>query len=88
MGTNWASSRLAQPLAGDFNGDGKTDIAISAWRLGGVGVYLSNGDGTFTPVYSAQAGTDWVSWPNAKPLIGDFNGDGLGSPPSDSSRAG
>jgi hypothetical protein len=76
-GTDWVSWPGARPIAGDFNGDGKIDLAISAYGLGGIGTYLSNGNSSFTPVHSGQPGTDWVSWPSAKPLAGDFNGDGL-----------
>jgi hypothetical protein len=32
--------------AGDFNGDGKTDLAVVDYT-GGVNVFLGNGDGTF-----------------------------------------
>src|SRR5205085_1725728 len=49
--SNWINS---QPpvieMTGDFNGDGKTDIALrntaGAWPT--LPVYFSNGDGTFT----------------------------------------
>jgi hypothetical protein len=76
-GTDWVSWPSARPITGDFNGDGKIDLAISANSLSGIATYLSNGNGTFAPVFSPQTGTDWVSWPSAKPLPGDFNGDGL-----------
>ncbi len=57
---------------GDFNGDGKPDIAVSGW-VGAdiVCVQLGNGDGTFQPPmsYSTVARPFGVA-------IGDFNGDG------------
>jgi hypothetical protein len=42
----------AQPLFGDFNGDGKLDLVVEAGAAGGGGpfgfsTYLGNGDGTF-----------------------------------------
>ena len=33
-------------MAGDFNGDGKADLAVAT--LGSVVILLGNGDGTFT----------------------------------------
>ena len=56
---------IPDPLLGDFNGDGKLDVAVS-----GLYLLLGNGDGTFqNPI---QVATD-----NAITLaMGDFNGDG------------
>lgn len=56
-------------LVGDFNGDGKADIAIGF--TGGVGIYLGKGDGTFTqPAGSPFSGT------GVDLQAGDFNQDG------------
>ena len=58
--------------AGDFNNDGKMDLAVPNGNST-VSVLLGNGDGTFQP--SAIYNTD----PNGTPYtiaIGDFNGDG------------
>jgi hypothetical protein len=52
----------------DFNGDHKPDIAVS--DTGNIWVFLGNGDGTFTLVYSNPNGGG-----NAL-VAGDFNGDG------------
>jgi hypothetical protein len=44
-GTGTASSK---PILGDFNGDGLVDVATPTTRYN-VGVFLNNGNGTFTP---------------------------------------
>ncbi|MGH9807015.1 MAG: FG-GAP-like repeat-containing protein, partial [Terriglobia bacterium] len=55
--------------AGDFNADGKLDLAIAAYS--GVSIALSNGDGTFQAPLQFPAGTNLVAIQTA-----DFNGDG------------
>ncbi len=58
--------------AGDFNGDGKLDLAIS--EAYGEVIFLGNGDGTFTQTSGspiAVSGTDLYSL-----TVGDFNQDG------------
>jgi hypothetical protein len=58
-------------LAGDFNGDGKLDLAMGLQGSGSIAVALGNGDGTFqSPIVNTQ--------PGAAPRIAaaDFNGDG------------
>jgi hypothetical protein len=59
---------------GDFNGDGKLDIAATDAINGGVQVFTGNGDGTFTAgsAYPTDSGT-YTSWGI---IAGDFNGDG------------
>jgi uncharacterized repeat protein (TIGR01451 family) len=56
---------------GDFNGDGKVDIAVANTGSGDVSILLGNGDGTFQPVVNYSAGNS--PWAIA---VGDFNGDG------------
>ena len=36
-------------VAGDFNGDGRTDLAVANYGSNDVSVLLGNGDGTFQP---------------------------------------
>jgi uncharacterized repeat protein (TIGR01451 family) len=63
------------PLAvfvGDFNGDGKPDIAVLNSGSRNVSILLGNGDGTFQPAKSFDVGGDNPS----SIAVADFNGDG------------
>ncbi len=74
----WAATANVKPLAGDFNRDGHTDIAL----VGGAGwsavpIAFSTGSGTFTITNSQIANfAGWAGSPGARPLTGDFNRDG------------
>jgi uncharacterized repeat protein (TIGR01451 family) len=58
-------------VTGDFNGDGKIDLAVANSNAGTVSILLGNGNGTFTaqPTVNAGAGANWI-------VTGDFNEDG------------
>ena len=57
-------------VVGDFNGDGKQDLAISNLN-NTIATTLGNGDGTFqAPIISASTGNSWAM------VTGDFNHDG------------
>jgi uncharacterized protein (TIGR03437 family) len=61
-------------VVGDFNHDGKADMAMIEVRKGAVYVYLSAGDGTFQPpsIYSGSPATNGFK----SLVIGDLNRDG------------
>src|SRR5262245_30465044 len=71
---DWFSVNGEVPLTGDFNDDGKADVAtFTRGSTGDVYVALSNGNGF--------SGTGWKWHDNfcfgtEVPLVGDFNGDG------------
>jgi hypothetical protein len=56
---------------GDFNGDGKPDLAVADLRSNDINVLLGKGDGTFQAAVSVAANSGPVSL-----AVGDFNGDG------------
>lgn len=60
-------------VAGDVNGDGRTDM-IHRWS-GGVNTWLSNGDGTFNWIRGYQAWPDY-GYAQGNWLVADLNGDG------------
>jgi len=56
---------------GDFNGDGKPDLALVNANSSEISIMLGNGDGTFHAAASYGTGN-----PPVAIAVGDFNGDG------------
>jgi hypothetical protein len=77
---SYAAAAGAQPVAGDFDGDGRGDIALTGvpgWDS--IPVAFSNGDGTFRGTnMSVAAFPALASQAGARALAGDFDGDGKG----------
>jgi phospholipase C len=60
---------------GDFNGDGKLDMAVANGSTHSIQILLGNGDGTFTEGASFSVGSSVTSVPTSI-AVGDFTEDG------------
>ena len=60
-------------VVGDFNGDGKPDVAVVSLANSSVEIFLGNGDGTFTQAVNSPV---MLSIYPSFIVAGDFNGDG------------
>src|SRR5262249_44075656 len=56
--------------AGDFNGDGRSDLAVATQLSADLSLFEGVGDGTFVPPGTTATGIRSV------PLVADLNGDG------------
>jgi hypothetical protein len=68
---NYDAGQAPRAVAvGDFNGDGKLDLAVASY-WGGIQILLGNGDGTFRAAVRYEAGTGSYAV-----VVADFNNDG------------
>jgi hypothetical protein len=77
----WAALPGAQVVSGDYNGDGRTDLAVTGVPgFVTVPVAFSDGTGAFRVTNTAIGGVEqfaaWASAPGATVLSADFNRDG------------
>jgi hypothetical protein len=69
---NYAAGEDPNSVAvGDFNGDGKRDLAVANFVSGNVSILVGQGDGTFATPVNYPVGSEPTSV-----AVGDFNGDG------------
>jgi hypothetical protein len=79
--SDWAHQPGVRVVAGDFNGNGLTDIALISQRPGwsAIPIAFSKGDGTWniTNGPAPEFIPDWAHQPGVRAVAGDFNGNGL-----------
>lgn len=74
----WAQNAASRPAVGDYNGDGRADIALLGLAgIPTVPVAFSNGDGTFNVTYYQSPIGSLAAVAGAQILVGDYTGDGL-----------
>jgi hypothetical protein len=76
---DWSSRSGVYVLAGDFNADGKDDVAlIGGPGWGSIPVAVSAGDGTYNSITNCAVPhmNSWIDRAGARPLVADFDGDG------------
>jgi RHS repeat-associated protein len=67
-----SSEEIDSLAVGDFNGDGKLDLAVTSYYYPLVYILLGNGDGTFT-----QTDTPYVGNGPYSVAVGNFNNNGI-----------
>jgi hypothetical protein len=74
---SWAAA-ATHVLGGDFDGDGRTDLALLARGWTTIPIAHSNGDGTFRVTNAGAPSFAALVQVGARAVAGDFDGDGDG----------
>jgi hypothetical protein len=77
-----AGAKPVGVTAGDFNGDGKPDLAVANSYGSNLSILLGNGNGTFAAQQTVVVG----AYPNSV-AVGDVNGDGIADVVSTNNQA-
>ncbi|MFJ2129688.1 FG-GAP-like repeat-containing protein [Streptomyces sp. NPDC087845] len=75
---SWSASR-DKPVTGDFNGDGRDDLAVFHGYADGsnkIFTFLTSPTGAFKSPVGSWTSTSWGSWASTTVHSGDFDGDG------------
>ncbi len=76
-GSWWGSSNTKFVTSGDYDGDGKTEIAIIYSYGNSTGLWdFSNVNGVYTPRLYWQSGSSWSPANTMFAVSGDYNADG------------
>jgi hypothetical protein len=75
---NWAATSGVEVITGDFNGDGRTDIALVRQEPGWSSVPVALSSGTDFTIQNRPVGefADWAATSGVEVITGRFNGDG------------
>src|SRR6185295_10285470 len=71
------TGQLISSATGDFNGDGKADLALITGNFNNVSILFGNGDGTLMAAVTFNTEGAVIATMKLRMAVGDFNGDGV-----------